>query len=118
MLGRAKSLERATPGGRSRTGGVDWHQGTLIANLGGAAMTPSEHYLQAERLLLEADDIARSSPEGADRLVARAHVHALLAGVRTAPPAPPRPADSGFDNRGRHNPPPAPRFGPGVDMFE
>jgi hypothetical protein len=88
-------------------------------------MTPSEHYLQAERLLLDAADIVDSSPERADRLIARAHVHALLAGVRPgpgpAPAGPPRPNDGGFDNRGRHTPPPAPRlhgFEPGVDLFE
>jgi hypothetical protein len=82
-------------------------------------MTPSEHYLQAERLLLEAGTIAESAAERADRLVARAHVHALLAGVRQAPgPAtPPRTNDGGFDNRGRHTPPPAPRLH-GLDMFE
>jgi hypothetical protein len=77
-------------------------------------MTPHEHYLQAERLLLEAADIAEGAPERADRLVARAHVHALLAGARTVPP---RPNDGGFDNRGRHNPPSAPRLH-GLDMFE
>lgn len=84
-------------------------------------MTPHEHYLQAERLLLEAGKVADDAPERADRLVARAHVHALLAMARPGPAGPPRPNDGGFDNRGRHNPPSAPRlrgFEPGVDMFD
>jgi hypothetical protein len=80
-------------------------------------MTPSEHYTEAERLLSEAEKIAEGSPERADRLVARAHVHALLAGSRPSPtpPAPSRPNDGGFGNRGRHNPPSPPRL---HDLYE
>jgi hypothetical protein len=72
-------------------------------------MTPSEHYTEAERLLSEASTV--TSEQRADRLIARAHVHALLANARPAPgsasPLPP--------NRGRHNPPPPPRL---HDLFE
>jgi hypothetical protein len=46
-------------------------------------MTPYEHYHEAERLLSEADRV--TVEEQADRLVARAHVHALLANARPAP---------------------------------
>jgi hypothetical protein len=72
-------------------------------------MTPSEHYAEAERLLSEASKAA-SEPQ-ADRLVAQAHVHALLATARpssgSAQPLPP--------NRGRHSPPSPPRL---HDLFE
>ena len=80
-------------------------------------MTPSEHYTEAERLLSEAHEIAEGSPERADRLIARAHVHAVLSTARPAnvPAAPSRPNDGGFDNRGRHNPPSPPRL---HDLFE
>jgi hypothetical protein len=77
-------------------------------------MTPSEHYTEAERLLSEAGRVG--SAEESDRLIARAQVHALLANARPAAAAgPSRPNDGGFDNRGRHGPPPAPRL---HDYFE
>jgi hypothetical protein len=72
-------------------------------------MTPNEHYTEAERLLSEAD--RATVEEQADRLVARAHVHALLANARPAPGS----AASLPPNRGRHNPPPPPRL---HDLFE
>jgi hypothetical protein len=72
-------------------------------------MTPHQHYAEAERLLSEASKAA--SEEQADRLVARAHVHALLATARPSPGSmPPLPP-----NRGRHSPPPPPRL---HDLFE
>lgn len=72
-------------------------------------MTPSEHYTEAERLLSEASKVA--SEQQADRLVARAHVHALLATARPSPAS----ASAPPPNRGRHSPPPPPRL---HDLFE
>jgi len=72
-------------------------------------MTPSEHYTEAERLLSEASKV--TSDEQADRLVARAHVHALLATARPATGA----GQATPPNRGRHSPPPPPRL---HDFFE
>jgi hypothetical protein len=81
----------------------------MIATCGGAAMTPLEHYTEAERLLSEASKV--TSEQQADRLIARANVHALLANARPAPGS----AGPLAPNRGRHNPPPAPRL---HDLFE
>jgi hypothetical protein len=50
-------------------------------------MTPDDHYREAERLLGLAASTRNGSRE--DRLVARAHVHAVLA-VREAAPIPRR----------------------------
>lgn len=72
-------------------------------------MTPSEHYNEAERLLSEAS--RADSEQQADRLVARAHVHALLATARPTSGS----TSSLPPNRGRHNPPPPPRL---HDLFE
>jgi hypothetical protein len=72
-------------------------------------MTPSEHYTEAERLLSEASKV--TSEQQADRLVARAHVHALLAPARPSPTS----ASAPPPNRGRHSPPSPPRL---HDLFE
>jgi hypothetical protein len=53
-------------------------------------MTPDEHYLEAEKLLAKAAAGGASDP---DRLVARAHVHAILA---TRAAAPNRTADTSW----------------------
>ena len=49
-------------------------------------MTPHEHYKEAERLLKEAED-PHASDEYTSYLLARAHVHAALAGVVSWPNA-------------------------------
>jgi hypothetical protein len=57
-------------------------------------MTPDEHYLEAEKLLAQA--AGGGSGGDQDRLIARAHVHALLA-TRAAAPTPKRTDTSWMD---------------------
>lgn len=57
-------------------------------------MTPDEHYLEAEKLLAQA--AGGGSGGDQDRLIARAHVHALLA-TRAAAPTPKRTDTSWVD---------------------
>jgi hypothetical protein len=46
-------------------------------------MTPDEHYLEAEKLLAKAAGGGSGSDQ--DRLIAQAHVHAILATRAAAP---------------------------------
>jgi hypothetical protein len=50
-------------------------------------MTPDEHYLEAEKLLTQA--AAGGSGADQDRLIARAHVHAILSTSAAGPQRPP-----------------------------
>jgi len=63
------------------------------------AMTPDDHYLEAERLLTTAAAEKNGSLE--DRLVARAHVHAILATRPAAPARPPSGSGLGDYLKGR-----------------